>query len=182
MGQVRDRMIAKDREARLPIVAELYRKGYSMERISEEVKRRLGLKTYAKSTVHRDVQILLKEWREERFEDMDEVLSLELARIDEAVRELWDEWEKSKKGYTTKTTTKRGNIEEVQRGGELSTIEEKEVKERGIGNTAYIAEIRQQLQERRKLLGLYPAEKREITGEISFASLLMESGVIDKNE
>ena len=32
----------------------------------------------------------------------------------------------------------------------------------GLGDVSYIAEIRQQLIERRKLLGLYSADKREI--------------------
>lgn len=36
---------------------------------------------------------------------------------------------------------------------------------RKYGDVSYIAEIRQQLQERRKLLGLYGAEKHEITGK-----------------
>ncbi|MCM1077861.1 MAG: hypothetical protein NC344_06825 [Bacteroidales bacterium] len=36
-------------------------------------------------------------------------------------------------------------------------------KAKGAGNVTYISEIRQQLQERRKLLGLYSPEKSEVT-------------------
>ena len=35
----------------------------------------------------------------------------------------------------------------------------------GLGNPAYMSEIRQQLMERRKLLGLYAATKSEVTGK-----------------
>lgn len=52
----------------------------------------------------------------------------------------------------------------------------------GLGNPAYISEIRQQLQERRKLLGLYAPEKKDISGEMSFASYLIESGLIESAE
>ena len=52
----------------------------------------------------------------------------------------------------------------------------------GLDNVAYISEIRQQLQERRKLLGLYAPDKKEVSGELSFANLLMESGMLDEAE
>ena len=61
-------------------------------------------------------------------------------------------------------------------------VERTEKEVIGLGNTAYIAEIRQQLMERRKLLGLYAPEKREMSGTMSFAQLLMESGKIDEAE
>lgn len=35
------------------------------------------------------------------------------------------------------------------------------------GNPAYMAEIRQQLVERRKLLGLYAPEKKELSGTVT---------------
>ena len=35
---------------------------------------------------------------------------------------------------------------------------------------------------RRKLLGLYAPEKKDISGDLSFAALLVESGMIDEAE
>lgn len=51
-----------------------------------------------------------------------------------------------------------------------------------LGDPSYIAEIRKQLEERRKLLGLYAPEKKNISGDVSFASLLIESGMLDEAE
>lgn len=51
-----------------------------------------------------------------------------------------------------------------------------------LGDPSYIAEIRKQLEERRKLLGLYAPEKKDINGNVSFASLLIESGLLDEAE
>lgn len=155
--------------SRLEIVAELYKRGNSVRKIKAEVMKRLGLGSYSTKTVHSDIQTLLKEWRDSRLEDMDLALQLELERIDEAVRDLWEQWEKSKTDYT-KTTSKRKGAPVNDKKTGSSTIktfqkEETEAEVIRLGDTSYIAEIRQQLAERRKLLGLYAPDKREITGK-----------------
>lgn len=176
--------------ARLEIVSQLYKRGYSVRAIRAEVMRRLDLATYSTQTVHKDVQTLLKEWRESRLDDMDDALQLELTRIDETVRELWEQWEKSKEDYT-RTQRKRkgaparsGNQDNNGNDGGILTfsVEEKTQQVIGLGNPAYISEIRQQLAERRKLLGLYAPEKRDIQGGMSFSAFLMESGMIEEAE
>ena len=176
--------------ARLEIVSQLYKRGYSIRAIRTEVMRRLDLASYSTQTVHRDVQTLLKEWRESRLEDMDDALQLELTRIDDTVRELWEQWEKSKEDYTKTQRKRKGaparNANQDNNGGEggirTFSVEEKTQEVIRLGNPAYISEIRQQLAERRKLLGLYAPEKRDIQGGMSFSAFLMESGMIDEAE
>lgn len=84
------------RAGRLEVVAELYRRGCSMREIRQGTMARLGLKTLSLQTVHADIQQLLAEWREARVDDVEAALGLELRRIDEAIRELWAAWERSK--------------------------------------------------------------------------------------
>ena len=173
--------------ARLEIVSQLYKRGYSIRAIRAEVMSRLDLATYSTQTVHKDVQTLLKEWRESRLEDMDDALQLELTRIDETVRELWEQWEKSKEDYTRTQRKRKGapaRSNQDNNGNDSGirtfSVEEKTQQVIMLGNPAYIAEIRQQLAERRKLLGLYAPEKRDIQGGMSFSAFLMESGMIDE--
>lgn len=170
--------------ARLEIVSTLYKRGYSMRMIQAEVMKRLDLQAYSLSVVHRDVQSLLEEWRENRLDDMDKALQLELERIDETCRELWQQWEKSKEDYNKTVRTRKGAPKKDKDTGEsnISTysVEDRTANVVGLGNPQYISEIRQQLAERRKLLGLYAPEKKEVTGEMSFAQFLMESGVVDE--
>ena len=66
-------------------MATLYKRGYSIRKIQSEVMKRLALKTYSIATCHSDIQSLLEEWRENRIEDMDAALQLELERIDDTV-------------------------------------------------------------------------------------------------
>lgn len=172
--------------ARLEIVAKLYKRGYSIRKIRDEVMRRLDLPTYSLQTVHKDVRTLLDEWRESRLDDLDDALELELQRIDDTVRELWEQWEKSKTDYSKTESKQKGSPSRDKDTGQTTIrtfqTERKETEVVSLGNPAYISEIRQQLAERRKLLGLYAPEKKDVQGGISFSSFLMESGALDDAE
>lgn len=171
--------------ARLQIVSKMYLRGHSFRQIRDEVMKRLDIATYSMSTVHKDVNSLLKEWQENRLDNTDDAARLELERIDETVRELWEQWEKSKEDYIRTTNTRRGAPSKKKKSeGSIETYGVAETKTNcvGLGNPAYIAEIRYQLMERRKLLGLYPAEKKNITGDLSFSSFLVESGMLEAAE
>lgn len=172
--------------ARLEIVAAMYKRGHSYRQIQAEVMKRLDLKAYSLQTIHADIKTLLEEWRECRIDDMDAALQLELERIDDTVRELWSQWEKSKEDYYRSTNTRRGapskGKDKNDNSIETYSVEEQRTNVVGLGNPAYIAEIRQQLTERRKLLGLYAPEKKDISGGVSFSSFLIESGLLDDAE
>lgn len=187
MGNPQQKKRNQEKLARLDIVADLYKKGYSFRQIRDEVMRRLGLDSYSLKTVHSDVQSLLKEWRKSRIDDTDLAIQLELERIDEACRELWEQWEKSKQDYSRVEKKQKGapsQDKEKAKDSEGTTIQTTEVQKSEtnvvqIGNPAFLAEIRQQLSERRKLLGLYAPEKKDLSGNMSFAAFLMESGVLN---
>lgn len=153
------------RVARLDIIAPLYRKGWTIRQMREEVMKRLDLKSYSTDTVHKDVHLLLNEWRESRIEDIHLAVQLELNRIDDIIKELWSQWEKSKENYSKEVTKQKGAPKQKDGQREISVYQlEKQVEEIvGLGDVSYIAEIRQQLIERRKLLGLYEPTKVDVT-------------------
>ena len=186
MSAAQDKKQRQMKLARLEIVAQLFKRGYSRRKIREEVKNRLDLKSYSLGTVQSDVQTLLAEWREDRIENTDDLVQLELERIDDAVRELWAQWEKSKEDYTQQTRKQKGSPHRDGQTGQTSIrtyqTERTEKDVAGLGDVSYIVEIRRQLEERRKLLGLYAPEKKDINANGSFAAYLIESGMIDEAE
>lgn len=151
MSKMQDKRQIQAKAARLQIVSRLWLRQYTYRQIREKVMEELHLKSYAIGTVKNDIDAAMKLLNARVGDNMEDARDLELHRIDEACAELWDAWEKSKRGS-------------------------------GLGTVAYMSEIRQQLQERRKLLGLYAPEKKEVSGGISFASFLMESDVVEDNE
>ena len=162
------------KQGRMVIVAELYKKGWNIRRIADEVKARMNT-TCSTRTIWNDIQDLLKEWQAARIQDTDARLQLELERIDDCVAELWEQWDKSKEDWTREHNKRVGVPVPVTGGNgqpdgqqtEIQTVKRENLTENmiGLGNPAYIAEIRQQLAERRKLLGLYAATKTEVTGK-----------------
>jgi len=163
------------KEGRKVIVADLYKRGWSISKIAAEVRARMEM-TCSTRTVWNDIQELLEEWRATRINDVDQRLQLELERIDDAVCELWDQWDKSKEDWVREFNKRigvpvpaGGGSDDSDGEGESSIVTVKRENRTqnvvGLGNPAYIAEIRQQLMERRKLLGLYAATKTEVTGK-----------------
>lgn len=153
-------------QARRNIVGELYVKGWSIRQIADEVGRRLGTKPPAYDTIQRDQKALLAEWREKRVEVMDDLVAKELQATDYAIRELWEQWEKSKLDYSTKKLVRKGEV--VRGAGDVQTrgVSEETEEVVSLGDPAYISEIRAQMAERRKLLGLYAPEKKEIRASV----------------
>lgn len=170
--------------ARLEIVAQMFLRQHTVRQIRAEVMKRLNLSTYSTATVQNDIKTVLEELQQQRLDNAEYALQLELERIDETCRELWAQWEKSKEDYVRTMKKRKGVPQFGDEGGKSKTtqIETRESTVIGLGNVSYISEIRAQLQERRKLLGLYAPEKKEVSGELSFANLLMESDMLDEAE
>lgn len=99
--QLNNRQNQKQRQkrlARLEIVAELFKKGYSVRQICQEVQVRLQLpKLPSPNLIQQDKKLLLEEWRENRLANTDEYMTLALARIDDCLIELWEAWEKARR-------------------------------------------------------------------------------------
>lgn len=169
MSEAQQRRRRQVKISRLEIVSSLYKRGYSIRKIQSEVMKRLELTTYSTATVKRDIDTLLAEWRASRLEDMDMALQLELERIDETVAELWEQWEKSKTDYSKTSRKQKGSPVKDSKTGTSAIktfqTEKTETEVIRLGDPSYIAEIRQQLTERRKLLGLYASTRTEITGK-----------------
>lgn len=172
--EIRNQHRNKIKEARLEYVAQLYKKGYSIRKIATMATDYLeAKKPISPSTIHGDIEFLLKEWRDNRITNIDDATQLELERIDMQVVELWEAWEKSKTNQSLKFSRQKGKLpadlkgKEGESEGKITPTEiEKGVKETvEFGDPRYMTEIRFQLVERRKILGIYSPEKTELTGK-----------------
>lgn len=184
MSKMQNQRRNQAKTARLEIVSQMFLRQHTVRQIRAEVMKRLNLSSYSTATVQNDIKTVLEELQQQRLDNAEYALQLELERIDETCRELWAQWKKSKEDYVRTMKKRKGVPQFGDEGGKSKTtqIETRESTVIGLGNVAYISEIRAQLQERRKLLGLYAPEKKEVSGELSFANLLMESGMLDEAE
>ncbi len=172
MSQPINRQLRSKQQAvlRQNIVAELYKQGYTYREIREEVMKRLDMAKYSLNTVHADVQAILAEWRQMRNLNIEELQQLELQRIDATIKEAWEAWEKSKTDYDKKRSKQIGRPAGEGGGdgeGGIETIGVEQSREEMVmcGDVRYLDLIHKVSMERRKILGLYAPEKREITGK-----------------
>ena len=176
----------KEQILRIDIISQLYKRGYSYREIQEEVKTRLNLEHYSLQTVHKDIQTMLQEWRETRIENVEHSVQLELERIDEATKEAWNAWEKSKNDYERKKAKQQrvpvitGEGDEGSEKNEIVKMEQQREEVICYGDPRYLEVIHKNSVERRKLLGLYAPEKKDVNGEFTFANFLMKTGVVDE--
>ena len=186
-AKVRLRRLSTQQLLRMDILSTLYKRGYSYRDMRAEVMARLDLKSYSLETVKKDIDALLEEWRSTRIEDVDLALQLELERIDTLIKEAWEAWEKSKESYKKVKGTQEGvpgTPEEDTEGNEkpspIVTVKMKQTSEDVVsyGDPRYLEVINRLLIERRKLLGLYSPEKMDVSGEFTFANMLMETGKV----
>lgn len=154
------------RETRLPIIARLMATGMTMRKMAVILNDTLQPeKNIAVGTVGTDVQYLLKEWRDQRVKDVDLVIQAQLEIIDHCIAELFDQWEKSKTDFTETHTKQIGAPAQGGAGITASRVEKATNTKVVFGDPRYIAEIRALLDQRNKLLGIYPAEKKDITSK-----------------
>lgn len=166
------------------IASELYKRGYTYRDIRREVMARLNLQTYSLDTVHRDINRMLAEAAARADYNMDEMLQLELARIDDMMREAWEAWEKSKQDYLDNIQVMRGVPKGTESESSIQTtsMEQRKKDVRACGDPRYLEIIHKLSVERRKLLGLYAPEKREISGSAGFMEMLMATSTDSTNE
>lgn len=152
---------------RMEIIAPLFKHGYTYREMQREVMARLNLKSYSLRQVKYDIDALLKEWQEYRVTAVDANIQLELQRIDNIVREAWGAWEKSKEDYKRIRQQQDrvpvgGDAGGDGEEGDLSLVHASQTTENVVecGDPRYLDVINRQLQERRKLLGLYAPEKQ----------------------
>lgn len=157
--------LTRQQQSRITIISQLYKRGYSAREIRDEVAKRLDYSEYTLRTCQNDIKAMLEEWKSIRFKDINDVVSLELARIDEMTREAWVAWERSKDN--SKKTIQRQRAMPNEEGGEdvsVVSMEQEQVEETQVGDPRFLQLINQLGAERRKILGLYAPERHEVTG------------------
>lgn len=187
MSEAQQRKRRQLKLSRLEIVAQLYKRGYSIRKIQSEVMKRLGLEPYFDG--HREQghpnppqRVAGKPLGEHGFG-----LTTRIGAYRRNVQGVVGTMGKSRKLTTPRPPANRkGSPTRDSQTGATSIrtyqTERTETEVTRLGDPSYIAEIRQQLAERRKLLGLYAPEKKDISGDMSFAAFLIESGIVDDNE
>jgi hypothetical protein len=158
--QIRNRTKAVRVEKELEVVADLYATGWRQSDIAEH----LGMTV---DRVSKSITKVRQKWLENQTMDFAIRQAVELEKLDRLEGELWEAWEKSKKGLKKKIssdllrTTPRGDQTE-----KLSAVEELDQP----GEVKYLELIAKIVAQRCKILGLDAPTVIQHTGEIALNS------------
>lgn len=144
-------------------VSDLLAKGFNNQQIIETVNNKYGLE-WKMRHVNVVKELLHKLWRCEIAHTMNDQIAREIATIDTQLKEAWSAWEFSKKGITRKKTRneKKEGDNAIEGTYELTEIIAEE--DTSAGDVKYLQHINELGKEKRKLLGLYAPEKKEMKG------------------
>lgn len=143
-----------NREQRKNLVLDYYLKGWSLSKISKELK-------VARSTISKDIAAIRQEWRCSRSDSFHSQQLHELARIDAIEREAWAQWESSKaEEVTTRAETEvlitQENGRQVRRPGAERVTRVTKIRN---ADPRYMDTIRWCVEMRCKILGLLAPSK-----------------------
>lgn len=105
------RRYTREQELRRNIIVPMMMRCKTEDEIRKEVMARLGLETYSRSTVHKDIVAIRAEMTERRFDTEDkieETVQVEVARLRLVAEEAWDAWERSQEPLTKTKTERKG--------------------------------------------------------------------------
>lgn len=151
-GKRRSRVqIARDRRR----ISDLY---LQQRKTQEEIAQELEL---SQSTVSRDLQALIGEWKKSSLMDVDDAIAEELAKVNMLELEYWAAWKESKKRAGWRTI-KRKSVQDDD-GAKAPGYEVERISrfEDRVGDPRYLAGVQWCVEQRRAILGLDAPIKRD---------------------
>lgn len=150
-------------------VSALYLREWTQPRIAAE----LGI---SQPTVCRDIAAIEADWRRAALDDIEAVKQRTIRQLEHVITEAFDQWERSKldavelvdEGLRPDGMNEApGDDEEVIQSVEELIGRKRRVKRNGqCGDPRYLAQIKDALAERSKLLGLHAPTKTEHSGKV----------------
>jgi hypothetical protein len=153
-------------QERLDLVGLYYRRGYTYRKMMEVLFEDHGILVKNINTITRDVATLLKEWQFNRIQNTDELITVELQRINLNISEAWIAWTKSKENQILKNTKTKGSPVKHKEGEDSLEVMKPYYSEKGTkeeinyGDPRFLDIILKNQREYRLLLGLYATEKK----------------------
>ncbi len=134
--------------------ARLYREGHTQAAIAD----RLGVH---QGTVSKDLEAVRAEWAAAAAADVGVVKARELAKLDAMEAELWEAWRRSVGEHVKQTRTTTPGP------GDTVRVEVSEVREELAGDPRYLAQIRDCVERRCKILGLDAPKELRTSGDVA---------------
>jgi hypothetical protein len=169
MGNMAARKRSKEQIIRDRIrIEELALQQYSNQEIRDILHKETGIHL-AVQQINYDRNKIRKQWRERQHKHYDELMSIELSRIDVLERSIWNALRmqvEPKKREEIERAARKVADAEGEEEYKLIITKTKNVVEDTAANASYFAQISDCQKERRKLLGLYAPQLIDVQKKV----------------
>jgi hypothetical protein len=171
----------EERERDMVIEARMYVRGRTQNEIRLELNKMYPDRPLSAKTIHMDLQGIQRMWQQSTLFDFNAAKAKELARLDEAEREAWDAWERSKEKhvrieYEVSDDQVPFSADKV---ADVKRKKRRKVIEATVGDIKYLEMVERMIKMRCDIVGLFSAQKVQIDWRTEALQSGMDEATID---
>jgi hypothetical protein len=172
----------EERERDRVLIARMYVRGRRQFEMLQELNKMYPPERHlTPKAIHLDLQAIQKAWAQSTLYDFNAAKVKELARLDEAEREAWDAWERSKEKHVRveyeisddQVPFSADKIADVKRKKRRKVIEAT------VGDIKYLEMVERLIKMRCDIIGLFSAQKFQIDWRTEALQSGMDEATID---
>jgi hypothetical protein len=170
----------EERERDRVLVARMYVRGKSQYEMSQELSKNYSIRV-SPLAINSDLQTIRRMWRESTLLDFDAAKNKELARLDEAEREAWSAWERSKEKLVKREyeVTDDQVAFSIDKIADVKRTKKRKIVEEVTGDIRYLEMVERMIDTRCKILGLYEAQRVQVDWRTEAQQSGMNDQMID---
>jgi hypothetical protein len=170
-----------ERERDRVLIARMYVRGKSKHEMTAAIRQNYPDRNITPKMIHLDLQEIRRAWLQSTLIDFNAAKAKELARLDEAEREAWDAWEKSKSKhvrieYETSDYQVPFSADKI---ADVSSNKKRKIIEATVGDIKYLEMVERMIKMRCDILGLFEAKRLQVDWRVEALQSGMDEAAID---
>ena len=176
------RRTVEERERDRVLIARMYVRGKSQHEMTAELNKLYPEKQFTSQTIQNELQDIRNLWLSSTMIDFNAAKVKELARLDEAEREAWEAWERSKEKqvkleYLVADDQVAFSVDKI---APVHRKSKHKVIQSTIGDIKYLEMIERMIKMRCDILGLFQAQRLQIDWRTEALQSGMDENTIEK--
>lgn len=171
----------EERERDKVLIARMYVRGKSQHEMMLTLNAMYTTRPLNQADIHLDLQEIRNSWLQSTLVDFNTAKAKELARLDEAEREAWEAWERSKEKHVRieydvgddQVAFSKDIVVPVHRSRKHKVIEAT------IGDIKYLEMVERMIKMRCDILGLFQAQKIQVDWRVEALQSGLDESTID---
>lgn len=180
-NELAQRRTEEERERDLVMLARMYVRGKAQHEMMLTLNALYPDRPLTLPIIHKDLEDIRRMWLQSTLLDFNAAKAKELARLDEAEREAWNAWERSKEKhvrleYEVSDDQVPFSVDKI---ADVKRRKKHKIIEATVGDIRYIEMVERMIKMRCDILGLFEAKKLQIDWRTEAIAAGMDEQTID---